>query len=337
MEPVDRSTIWPYDAEGEPREFYYSRYGHPTGAAAEARLGELEGGDALLYASGIGAETAVLLAFARPGTTVALAEGAYFGTSVLLRELERCGIGFVEYDQTGAPPPADIVWVESPANPVLTLPDWEALRAHRDAHGSLVVCDATVSTPVNLRALDEGADVVVHSATKFLTGSHNALLGATVTRDPERTARLREVRSRTGITAAPDAAGQLLRGLDSLERRMRLITATATELAFRLERASGRRARPLSRLLGRDLVRRRRPASGRDAHPRDHERDEPRRRQLDNGEPPSLGGRPHPEGPAAAVGRARGRRRALGRPRAGPRLSYAADGPGRGREPGPLR
>src|SRR5262245_34522189 len=234
MERVDRSTIWPYDAGGEPREFYYARYGHPTGAAAEARLGELEGGEALLYASGMAAETTVLLALARPGARIALAEGAYYGTSVLLRELERWGISFVEYDQTGPPPPADVVWLESPANPVLTLPDWEAVRAHRDTNGSLVVCDATVSTPVYLHALDEGADLVVHSATKFLTGSHDALLGATVTRDAELTARLREVRSRTGTVSAPHAASRLLRGLDSLERRMRRITTTATDLALRL-------------------------------------------------------------------------------------------------------
>ena len=121
------------------------------------------------------AETAVVLAFARPGTPIALAEGAYFGTSVLFGSLEEWGLRFVEYDQTGPPPAdADIVWVESPANPMLTVPDWDAVRAH----GGLVVCDATVSTPVYLRALDEGADVVIHSATKFLTGSHNALLGA---------------------------------------------------------------------------------------------------------------------------------------------------------------
>ena len=227
---ADRSTIWPYDERGEPGEFYYTRYGHPTGAAAEARLGELEGGEALLYASGMGAETAVLLALAQPGTTVALAEGAYYGTSVLLRQLEPWGLRFVEYDQTAAPPAADIVWVEAPANPVLTLPDWEAVRAHP----GLVVCDATVSTPVFLRALDEGADVVVHSATKYLCGHHDALLGATVTRDPGLTARLREVRSRTGIAASPDAAASLLRGLDSLEERLHQITGTATELARRL-------------------------------------------------------------------------------------------------------
>jgi len=231
MEHVDRSTIWPYDSAGEPLEFYYARYGHPTGAAAEARLGEFEGGDALLYSSGMAAETTVLLALTRPGATVALAERAYFGTAVLFRELERWGISFVEFDQTATPPPADVVWVESPANPGLTIPDWEAVRAH----GGLVVCDATVSTPVYLRALDEGADVVIHSATKFLTGSHDALLGATITRDPEKTARLRAVRSCLGNVSAPHAAQRLLRGLDSLERRMRRITETATELARRLD------------------------------------------------------------------------------------------------------
>src|SRR5262245_54916506 len=113
MPRADRSTIWPYDAAAEPRDFYYSRYGHPTAAEAEARLGEREGGQALLFASGMAGETATVLAFARPGTTIALAEGAYFGTSVLFRSLEAWGLRFVEYDQTGTPPAgADIVWVE---------------------------------------------------------------------------------------------------------------------------------------------------------------------------------------------------------------------------------
>jgi cystathionine gamma-synthase len=231
MDPVDRSTIWPYDERGEPRRFYYSRYDHPSGVAAETELGRRESGDALLYASGMGAAMTVLLAFARPGATVALAEGCYFGTSKLLGLLESWGISYLEYDQTGPPPEADIVWVEAPANPVLTMPDWASLRRHT----GLVVCDATVATPVYLRALDEGADVVVHSATKFLTGSHDALLGATVTRDPERSARLREYRTNAGIVAAPDAAAALVRGLETLDARMARHTETATELARRLQ------------------------------------------------------------------------------------------------------
>ncbi len=231
MTPVDRSTIWPYDERGEPGRFYYSRYDHPAGVAAETELGRREDGDALLYASGMGAAMTVLLAFGRPGLTVALAECCYYGTSKLLGLLGGWDISYVEYDQTGPPPAADIVWVEAPANPVLTMPDWESLRAHP----GLVVCDATVATPVYLRALDEGADVVLHSATKFLTGSHDALLGATVTRDPDRSARLREFRGSAGIVAAPDAAATLVSGLDTLDDRMARHTETATELARRLE------------------------------------------------------------------------------------------------------
>ena len=231
MDPVDRSTIWPYDEHGEPGQFYYSRYDHPSGVAAEAELGRREDGDALLYASGMGAAMTVLLAFGRPGMTVALAECCYYGTSKLLGLLNGWDISYVEYDQTGEAPAADIVWVEAPANPVLTMPDWEALRAHP----GVVVCDATVATPVYLHALDEGADVVLHSATKYLTGSHDALLGATVTRDPQRSARLREFRGTAGIVSAPDAAAALVRGLDTLDARMARHTETATEVARRLE------------------------------------------------------------------------------------------------------
>src|SRR3978361_385745 len=83
MTDADRSTIWPYDEHGDPGRFYYSRYDHPTGVAAETELGRRENGDALLYASGMGAATAILLAFARPGTTVALAECCYYATSKL--------------------------------------------------------------------------------------------------------------------------------------------------------------------------------------------------------------------------------------------------------------
>jgi cystathionine gamma-synthase len=228
---VDRSTIWPYDDQGEVRDFYYARYAHPTGVEAEGRLGELEGGDALLYGSGTSAATAILFALCSPGTTIALAEGAYFGTAVLMRELEAWGLEFVEFDQTGEPPEADILWLECPANPVLTVPDWERARAH----GGLIVCDATVATPVYLKALDEGADVVLHSATKYLCGHHDALLGATITRNPANTARLLEVRGRMGLHSSPDETASLLRGLDTLDERMHRITETATEIARRLE------------------------------------------------------------------------------------------------------
>jgi cystathionine gamma-synthase len=229
---VDRSTAWPYDERGEPGVFVYQRYAHPAGAAAEAALGALEGGDALLFSSGTAAVTACVFALCKPGSTIALAEGAYFGTGVTFSELAPWGLNVVQYDQTGAPPAgADVVWIEAPANPLLTLPNWDAVRGH----SGVVVCDATASTPVFLRALDEGATVALHSGTKYLTGHHDALIGAVVTRDVKLRDRLFQVRMRLGLSSAPDAAAMLLRGLDSLEVRVRRQTESATELARRLE------------------------------------------------------------------------------------------------------
>src|SRR5207302_6265572 len=137
--------------DGEPGEFYYQRYGHPTGVLAERELGKLDGGHALLFASGAGATTAVVLAFLSPGDTVALAEGAYYGTGVTFRELERWGLHVVEFDQTGPPPDGvQLVWLEAPSNPFLTMPDLEAAAAH----SARVVVDATAATPVHLRPLE---------------------------------------------------------------------------------------------------------------------------------------------------------------------------------------
>jgi cystathionine gamma-synthase len=228
---VDRSTIWPY-RDGEPGEFYYQRYAHPTGVEAERELGALDGGHALLFASGAGATTAAVLAFLSPGDTIALAEGAYFGTGVTLEELGRWGLEVVEFDQTGPPPEGvDFVWLEAPSNPFLTMPDLEAAAAHP----ARVLVDATAATPIFLRPLEQGADFVLHSATKYLAGHDDAMLGAVVCKREEDAARLREVRTRTGIVAAPDPCFLLLRGLKTLELRVRRQTATATELARRLD------------------------------------------------------------------------------------------------------
>lgn len=228
---VDRSTTWPYDERGEPREFYYSRYGHPTGARAEAALGELEGGAALLYPSGSGATTALVLGLLKPGDTIALAAGCYYGTSVTFQALERWGLRYIEFDQTGRPPDGvQLVWLEAPSNPFLTMPDLEAAAAHP----APVVVDSTVATPVHLRPLEHGADFALHSATKYLAGHDDALLGAVVARDADAAAELKTFRSRTGIVAAADAAWLLLRGLQTLELRMRRQTESARYLAERL-------------------------------------------------------------------------------------------------------
>jgi cystathionine gamma-synthase len=228
---IDRSTIWPYK-DGEPGEFIYQRYGHPTGAEAERRLGELDGGHALLFSSGAGATTALVLTFLSSGDTVALAEDAYFGTGVIFREFERWGLRVIEFDQTGTPPDGvDLVWLEAPSNPFLTMPDLEAAAAHP----ARVVVDATAATPIHLRPLEHGADHVLHSATKYLGGHDDVLLGAIVCKRPDDAGRLKEFRTRSGIVAAPDPCALLLRGLETLELRVRRQTESATELAKRLE------------------------------------------------------------------------------------------------------
>ena len=231
LPPLDRSTLWPFE-DGEPGEFYYQRYAHPTGVAAESVLGKLDGGTALLFSSGAGATTAVVLALLEPGDTIAVAEGCYYGTPTLFRELERWGLRHVEFDQTGPPPDGvQLVWLEAPSNPFLTMPDLAAAAAHP----APVLVDATAATPVHLRPLEHGADLVLHSATKYLSGHSDVLLGAVVCREPATAERLRQFRGRSGIVAAPDPAWLLLRGLKTLDLRVRRQTETATELARRLE------------------------------------------------------------------------------------------------------
>ncbi len=228
MDPLDRSTIWPYDERGEPGHFYYSRYAHPAGDEAERRLGELEGGEALLFSSGAGATSSLVLSLLKPGDTIALAAGAYFGTGVTFQALAKWGLSYVEFDQTGPPPDGvQLIWLEAPSNPFLTMPDLDAAAAHP----APVVVDSTVATPVFLKPLAHGADFALHSATKYLAGHDDVLMGAVVGRD---LSALREFRTRTGNIAAPDAAYLLMRGLKTLDLRVRRATETATLIAERL-------------------------------------------------------------------------------------------------------
>ena len=228
---LDRSSAFPYE-QGEVGDFYYQRYAHPTGVEAERLLGELDGGHALLFASGAGATTSIVLGMLAPGDTVALPQDAYYGTGVLLRQLGRWGVQVVEFDQTGPPPEGvQLVWLEAPSNPFLSFPDVARAAKAARADGALVVVDATVATPVLLRPLEHGADVVLHSATKYLAGHSDAMLGVAVCRSADDAARLGEFRGRTGIVAAPDAAWLLLRGLRTLAVRVARQSETAFELA----------------------------------------------------------------------------------------------------------
>ena len=228
--PIDRSTSWPYE-DGDPGEFTYARDSSPTMAEAERRLGELDGGRALLFSSGMAASTSVVLSLLEPGKTVALAEGAYFGTRDMLDELARWGVHWLEFDQTGPPPEgADLVWLEAPSNPFLTMPDFHAAAAH----GAQVVCDATAATPLHLRPLELGCHLVVHSATKYLAGHDDVLAGVVVCAREEDFERVLAFRSKTGPVASADTAWLILRGLETLELRLARQTSSAQTIVGHL-------------------------------------------------------------------------------------------------------
>ena len=214
--PLDRSATWPYD-DGEPGRFSYARADHPTGVACEEALGALDGGHALLFPSGMAAVTCVVLTMLPPGGTIALAEGAYYGHRTLLDHLGPWGVHVVEFDQTGPPPDGvDLILVEAPANPALTMPDLDAAAAHPAA----VVCDATVASPLRLRPLEHGCDVALHSATKILAGHDDVLAGVAVTKDPALRDRLHLTRRLTGSVAPADTAWLVRRGLETLTARL---------------------------------------------------------------------------------------------------------------------
>jgi cystathionine gamma-synthase len=149
----------------------------------------------------------------------------------MFERLSKWGLRYVEFDQTKPPPEGvQLVWLEAPSNPYLTMPDLEAAAAHP----APVVVDSTAATPVYVRPLELGADFALHSATKYLGGHDDVLLGVVVCKDERTADELREFRTVTGIVAAPDPAWLLLRGLKTLELRVRRQTETATLIAERL-------------------------------------------------------------------------------------------------------
>src|SRR5450755_4018922 len=144
---LERATIHAYE-DATPGPVYYQRMAHPVGLEAEKLLGELEGGDALLFSSGAGATTALMLGLLEPGATVAVADGGYWGTVGLLRgELGRWGLKVVTFDQTAPPPLADLVWLEPCSNPLMSFPDLDAAIAEAHSLGARVIVDNTVLSP----------------------------------------------------------------------------------------------------------------------------------------------------------------------------------------------
>lgn len=220
----------------------YGRYGNPTWAAFEDALGALEGGSALAFASGLGAVAAILTLLPEGGHVVA-PRHSYLGTLSQLAEAQQRGrlrttlVDIADTDAVlAATDDADLLWIESPTNPALEVAEIPALAAAARRGGALVVVDNTFATPVLQHPLEDGADVVLHSATKYLSGHSDAVLGATVTRDAELQARLLAARSLYGATPGPMEVYLALRGMRTLALRVERAQDNAREL---VERAGG--------------------------------------------------------------------------------------------------
>ena len=219
----------------------YSREeGSPTWAALEAAIGALEGGVTVAFASGM-ATTAAILEELPVGARVVGPEVGYTGTRVLLAERAAAGrIALESVDVTdtaatlAACEGAQLVWIETPSNPMIGIAELDALCEGARAAGATVVVDSTFATPLLQRPLELGADIAMHSATKFIGGHSDLLLGVASVRDPERAERLRHTRGLTGATPGALEAYLALRGLRTLPVRLDRAQDTALMLAQRL-------------------------------------------------------------------------------------------------------
>lgn len=233
--PITLSATYVHDAA-----LAYGRDGNQTWGALEAALGVLDGGRAVSFASGLAAATAIA-ALVPPGGIVVLPSVAYYGVRNIFDQMHAVGrleIRTVAADDTdavlAAAQGAAMVWVESIANPLIVVADIAAIATGARARGAITVVDATFATPLRQRPLSLGADIVLHSATKFIAGHSDLLLGVAVCGDDAHAAFLATYRHDHGSIPGAFDAFLALRGLRTLAVRLDRAEASAAELARRL-------------------------------------------------------------------------------------------------------
>ncbi|PSP48614.1 cystathionine gamma-synthase [Halobacteriales archaeon QH_7_69_31] len=228
MTPIYASSTYAQDAPGEDRGFEYSRTGNPTRTALEANLASLEGAEyGRAFASGMGSINTVLNLL-EAGDHVVAGDDVYGGTHRLFRQVYKdydLAFSFVDTTDHGAvetamSPETDLLWVETPTNPLLRVNDIAALSDVAHDHDALCAVDNTFATPYLQRPLEFGADVVSHSLTKYLGGHSDVVGGALVTDDPDLDERFGFYQNSVGATPGPFEAFLVLRGTKTLPVRM---------------------------------------------------------------------------------------------------------------------
>ena len=247
MPPIVLSTTFAQLAPGKPRPFEYSRCGNPTRAALETCIATLEAGQfGYAYSSGCGAVNNVLELLG-PDEQLLCCDDVYGGTYRLFEHVarqRRVQTTYVDYTvperiEQALTPQTKMVWVESPTNPLLKIYDLEAIAAICKQRGLLMVVDNTFASPALQRPLELGADIVLHSTTKYLNGHSDVIGGAVVTRSETIAQRIAFLQNALGSVPSPFDCYLVLRGIKTLPLRMREHSRLALELASRLEQTRG--------------------------------------------------------------------------------------------------
>jgi cystathionine gamma-synthase len=243
---IHQSSTYVQKAPGEAvGDFDYSRSANPTRSALERALGELEGGMASAFSSGMAAEHALITAVAAAGDHVVIPNDLYGGTYRLVdKVLNRWGLEYTMVDQTdpqtleaAVTDATKLIWVETPTNPTLNVVDVEAVVARK--RNALVVVDNTFATPVYQRPLELGADAVVHSTTKYIGGHSDAVGGALIVREPALHDAVAFVQNAVGAVPGPLDAFLVHRGIRTLHLRMKAHTENARAVSEWLQTVDG--------------------------------------------------------------------------------------------------
>jgi len=245
--PIYPASTFAFPQPGEPPRFNYGRCDHPTREALQQNLAALEGGHrAWACVSGMAAIQAVLFLL-RSGDHVVCGRDAYAGTlRFFLRVLDRYGIGFslvaMEDERAvraAVRPETRMIWIETPTNPMMRVVDIAAMTAIAREKGILSVVDNTFLTPAIQRPFAFGADLIVHSTTKYLNGHSDVVGGAVICRDETRAEDLEFIISSVGLGQGPFDAWLVLRGIKTLGARMSVHQANAERIAAYLRERPG--------------------------------------------------------------------------------------------------
>ena len=245
--PIYQNSTYAQDDVAAPKVWDYGRGGNPTREAFQQALAAVEGGErCFAFSSGMGAETTLLLTL-RPGDHVLLADDVYGGTYRLFSkvlapwglEMSTCDLTDLDAVAAALRPETRFVWIETPSNPLLKIVDIVAVSSVAHAAGALAVVDNTFASPALQRPLALGADVVVHSVTKYIGGHSDLIGGAVITSDREVIERLGFLVNAVGAIPGPLDVFLALRGLQTLGVRMERHCANATAVATFLQHREG--------------------------------------------------------------------------------------------------